>query len=149
MNGQQMCAKCFKVGVQDSAVLDEDLRSFSPTFSTLVDGSLEISALKWCKGALSGDCQFDGKIKSLGLMHRKTAIAAAFCSSLKTSFGHDLASKMLSSYNLNPNLPDEDAFHHVLEICIDIDFYAPTLAFAEKFSQTMPVYIYRFNEPSS
>ena len=32
-----------------------------------------------------GDCQFDGSIFSLRLMHRKKGIASAFCSSISKS----------------------------------------------------------------
>lgn len=56
---------------------------------------------------------------------------------------------MLSSYGVAPSTTDEEAFTKILEFANDISFYAPTLAFAQGMERSMPVYVYRFNEPNT
>ncbi|KAK4507867.1 hypothetical protein PRZ48_001602 [Zasmidium cellare] len=148
MDPLTLCTKCFHSGVQDSAVLDNDLITFSPTYSSLADNTLAIPALEWCKSALIGDCQFDGNIRSLALQHRKKDIAAAFCTSLTTSLPPSVSSAILSAYNLTPSTPDPQALQSILELCTDISFYMPTHHLATHLSRHLPVNIYRFNAPN-
>lgn len=83
------------------------------------------------------------------LGHRKAGIAKAFVHSVSTSLEESTATKLFSDYNLSADTPDEEAFTSILEIANDINFYAPTLAFAQGMQTTMPVFMYRFNEPNT
>ncbi|KAF2172475.1 hypothetical protein M409DRAFT_63148 [Zasmidium cellare ATCC 36951] len=124
MDPLALCTTCFHAGVQDSAVLDDDLIPPTLTFSSLADGSLALPALAWCQSALIGDCQFDGNIRSLALTSRKNDIAKDFCESIKSSLPSSAAWKLLQAYDLHPTTtPDEEkALHAILEICTDIYF---------------------------
>ena len=48
-------------------------------------------------------------------MGRKKGIAAAFCSTLRSSLA-DVAGKLLSAYGLKPDLDDDSAFVKVLQV---------------------------------
>lgn len=98
-----------------------------------------------------GDCQFDGNIQALRIMHRKKGIAKAFCTHIKSSkLPPDVGDKLLAGYGIKSDLDDEEAFLRVLEVANDVGFYVPTNAFAETFAAkgAQKAYVYRFNEPN-
>lgn len=85
----------------------------------------------------------------LPLGRRKAGIAKAFTTSISASLPESTVNSLLSSYGLSASTADDEAFVKVLEFANDISFYAPTLAFARGMQGSMPVYVYRFNEPNT
>lgn len=85
----------------------------------------------------------------LPLGKRKAGIAQAFVNSISASLSESTATSLLSSYGVALSTTDEEAFTKILEFANDISFYAPTLAFAQGMQSSMPVYVYRFNEPNT
>ncbi|EME87303.1 uncharacterized protein MYCFIDRAFT_97582, partial [Pseudocercospora fijiensis CIRAD86] len=161
MDGIDLCSKMLTSGIPTIPVHDSDIidcRLTSPTFENIGTAYLDIPGRKWCQAALIGDCQFDGNIQFLRLAHRKKDIAQNIYTSFTKSLGSaESASAVLEAYNLSPSSSsssssdmnnDEQAFHRVLLLCNDIQFYAPTMSLAANLSQVMPTYIYRFNEPN-
>jgi carboxylesterase type B len=82
------------------------------------------------------------------LGRKKAGIAKTFVASITTSLQRETASRLLASYEITPETEDEAAFERVLQFGGDISFYAPTLAFAQSLERSMPVHMYRFNEPN-
>lgn len=80
---------------------------------------------------------------------RKAGIAQAFVTFISASLSESTAASLLSSYGVASSTADEEAFTKILEFANDISFYAPTLAFAQGMQSSMPVYVYRFNEPNT
>lgn len=68
--------------------------------------------------------------------------------SIGESLPEEVANKLLTDYGIDPLAEDEQAFERVLQFGGDVSFYAGTLAFAQGLEESMPVYVYRFNEPN-
>jgi carboxylesterase type B len=68
--------------------------------------------------------------------------------SIRESLPEEVATKLLTSYGIDPGTKDDQAFERVLQFGGDVSFYAGTLAFAQGLEKDMPVYMYRFNEPN-
>lgn len=90
-----------------------------------------------------------GSILSLPFGPRKAGIAKDFFDSIYSSLEGLTATQLFQGYDLTPDTPDEEAFTKILEFANDISFYAPTLAFAQGMQSSMPVFMYRFNEPNT
>jgi len=130
-------------------VIDDELPLKPQSFDDFNTRKLNLPGTQWCKAIMVGDCQFDGFIQFLRLMHRKHGIGAAFCNSIQVSFSSgDTAVKLLSAYGITTDLDDDTAFFKVLEVANDVCFYAPTVAYAQGLSKHMKTYMYRFNEPN-
>lgn len=141
--GMDLLAKLGR-SVSFGPVLDNDVVSINSTFSSLPSGSETYPASKWCESLMIGDCAFDGSINALFTAHRKAGIASAFTKVVeKTIPTH--AAKLLDMYKIKSTTSDEEAFVSFLRFANDINFYAPTLAYAEGWSKDHPVYMYRFN----
>lgn len=89
-----------------------------------------------------------GSILGLPLGRKKSGIAKSFVDSISDSLPEQTATKLLKDYNIAPSSEDGPAFESVLQFGGDLSFYAPTLAFAQSLAESMPVYMYRFNEPN-
>ncbi|KXT11266.1 hypothetical protein AC579_8381 [Pseudocercospora musae] len=151
MNGTELCSKMLTSGIASVPVHDSDIVDCptSPTFKNIGTACFEIPGRSWCQGAIIGDCQFDGNIQFLRLAHKEKGIASNIHTSFTASLGgEETAKAILAAYDISPETPDQEAFHQVLELCNDIQFYAPTMSLATNLSQVMPVYMYRFNEPN-
>ncbi|KAK5127009.1 hypothetical protein LTR85_008368 [Meristemomyces frigidus] len=130
-------------------MVDDELPLASYTFADFAIGKTNLPGAEWCESVMTGDCQFDGNIQGLRLMHRKQGIASAFCQHMQTAFSTaEIMDKLLQAYNLTPDLDDDTAFFRVLEVANDIGFYAPTVAYAQAQSKDVETYMYRFNEPN-
>lgn len=167
MDGQKLRATLLQGGVTPLPVIDGEICPVGVTFQNVINGSIDMPARNWCEGLILGDCAFDvrnhtnpmngalltfdlqGSILGLPLGKRKAGIAQAFVTSVSASMPESAAASLLSSYGLSPSTPDDEAFTKVLECGNDISFYAPTLAFARGMQSSMPVYVYRFNEPNT
>ncbi len=150
MDGNELAGKCMKGGVQAVPVVDGELCPTGLNFASIAKGETKIPGHNWCEAAMIGDCQFDGNIQSLRLMHRKKGIAAAFCSSMTKGLESQpgLVDKVLSAYKISPDVSDEDGLFRVLEVANDINFYVPTLTIGNDLAKHMEVCRYRFNEPN-
>jgi carboxylesterase type B len=84
----------------------------------------------------------------LPLGSKKSGIAKAFLASITNSLPEKAASKLLTGYNIDVSTGDDQAFERVLQFGGDVSFYAPTIAFAQGLEGSMPIYVYRFNEPN-
>lgn len=77
-------------------------------------------------------------------------IAAKFTDSVnKTLAAHpNVASTLLSAYDISPSTPDDQAMLSILQFASEISFYAPALAFAKGWPQTKEnkFFLYHFNE---
>lgn len=131
-------------------VVDASIPLEAHTYNDMYDGRVNLGARDWCDSLIIGDCQFDGSIFGLRLGQRKQGIAKAFCYSIRSSFAYspEVGEKLLDSYDLDPETPDEIAFKKILEFGTDVAFYAPTVAFAEGLHDSIKVFMYRFNEPN-
>ena len=69
-------------------------------------------------------------------------------SSITESLPEEATNKLLAGYGIDPSTEDNLAFERVLQFGGDVSFYAGTIAFAQGLEETMPVYVYRFNEPN-
>lgn len=143
MDGKKLCEKMLFGGIPMLPVVDDDIITAAPKYS-----NLSLQPPFWCEAVIIGDCQFDGNIQSLRLGSKKAGIAKVFRSSITTSLGESLSSKLLQAYSLSPELPDNEAFFRVLEFVTDVQFYSPTTTYAETLAEKMKVYMYRFNEPN-
>ncbi|KXT04269.1 hypothetical protein AC578_7890 [Pseudocercospora eumusae] len=150
MDGIELCSKMLTSGIASAPVHDSDIVDCltTPTFENIGTASFEIPGRSWCQGAIIGDCQFDGNIQFLRLAHKEKDIASNIRTSFTASLGEEPAKAVLAAYAISPESPEQEAFHHVLELCNDIHFYAPTISLASNLSHVMPVYMYRFNEPN-
>ena len=85
-----------------------------------------------------------------GLGQRVPNIASKFIESVnKTLEAHpNVASTLLSSYNIEPSTNDDEALMSILRFISEIGFYAPTIAFAQGWPQSKDnkVFLYHFNE---
>lgn len=128
-------------------IVDAELPIASHTYEAMSSGTLNLPALKYCESIMIGDCQFDGGI--LGLALQKENVGARFSDSILKGLGHDAGNKLLETYEISADLPDEVAMSKVLEVLNDIDFYVPTVAYSEYLSSKgLQTYVYRFNEPN-
>ena len=91
---------------------------------------------------------FQGSILGLPLGRKKAGIAKAFVSSVTESLSEEVANKLLADYDIDSSTEDDQAFEKVLQFGGDVSFYAGTRAFAQGLEDSMPVYVYRFNEPN-
>ena len=150
MDGNEMTKKLMQAGIPAVPVLDNDLCPTAFDFSSIMNDDTPIQGQNWCEAAIIGDCQFDGNIQGLRIMHRKKGIASAFCSAISTGLADkpQIAEKLLSAYALTPETEDEKAFFKVLQTASDLNFYVPTLVLAGNLSIDMTIYMYRFNEPN-
>lgn len=143
VDGQKLCEKMLFGGIPMLPVVDDDIITATPKYS-----NLSLHAPSWCEAVIIGDCQFDGNIQSLRLGSKKAGIAKAFHNSITTSLGDSLSSKLLQAYSISPDLPDDEGFFRVLQFVTDVQFYSPTLTYAESLAEKMKTYMYRFNEPN-
>ena len=143
MDGQKLCEKMLFGGIPMLPVVDDGIITATPKYS-----NLSLQPPSWCEAVIIGDCQFDGNIQSLRLGSKKAGIAKTFYASIMASLGDSLSSKLLQAYSLSPDLPDDKAFLHILQFVTDVQFYSPTLTYAETLAEKMNVYMYRFNEPN-
>ncbi|KAK5174082.1 uncharacterized protein LTR77_001162 [Saxophila tyrrhenica] len=150
MDGQELTGKMMQAGAKCVPVLDDDICPTEFNFASIENDKTPIPGHEWCEAALLGDCQFDGNIQFLRLVHRKKGIASAFCSSLTSSLSSHpgLSDRLLSAYDLHPDLDDDEAFIKVLEVANDLNFYVPTLSLSQNLAKHMKTYMYRFNEPN-
>lgn len=150
MDGNDMLSKLMQAGIPTMPVLDDDICPTTFDFESITSGKTEIPGQKWCEAAMIGDCQFDGNIQSLRLMHRKRNIGNVFCDAITKGLADKpgVSEKLLSAYSLKSETADDEAFFKILQLANDLQFYAPTLALAQNLSQHMKTYIYRFNEPN-
>ncbi|KAK4545632.1 hypothetical protein LTR36_002585 [Oleoguttula mirabilis] len=130
--------------------VDDELPLASHTFADFTtSGNISLPGVKWCESVMIGDCQFDGNIQGLRLMHRKQGIASAFCQHMQKSFSTaETTDRLLQAYSITPELDDDTAFFRVLEVANDVGFYAPTVSYAQLLSGDVKTYMYRFNEPN-
>lgn len=91
---------------------------------------------------------FQGSILGLPLGRKKAGIAKIFVASIRESLP-EVANKLLTGYGIDPTTEDDQAFERVLQFGGDVSFYAGTFAFAQGLEESMPVYMYRFNEPNN
>lgn len=86
----------------------------------------------------------------MGLDAQNPGIATKFIDSVNTTLaGHpDHASVLLSSYDITPSTSDDEALLSILRFATEINFYAPSLAFAKGWPQTKEnkFFLYHFNE---
>ncbi len=150
MDGQELVGKMVKAGTRNAPTIDDDICPAQFNFESIANERTNIPGQKWCEAAMIGDCQFDGNIQSLRLMHRKKGIASAFCSTIKMSLeSHPgLADRLLSAYGLTPELNDVDGLFKVLQVANDMNFYVPSIIVSQNLSRQMKMYTYRFNEPN-
>jgi carboxylesterase type B len=171
MDGQQLRATLLEHSLAPLVALplvDGDICPVGVDFKTVMDGSLSLPGRHWCESVLLGDCEFDvsdihtipacymkltllffqGSILGLPLGPKKPGIAKTFVASIADSLPEQAASKLLTGYDIDASTEDDQAFERVLQFGGDVCFYAPTLAFAQGLAESMPVYVYRFNEPN-
>lgn len=150
MDGGGMARKLLQSGMAAVPVVDDDLVPAPFNFESLSNGKTDMPGLQWCEAAVIGDCQFDGNIQGLGLMHRKKGIADAFCSAIVRGLADEegISSRLLAAYDLMPDVDDEKGFFRVLQVANDLKFYVPSLATAQFLGQDLKTYVYRFNEPN-
>ena len=130
-------------------VIDDELPLVPQSFSEFETGKLNLAGTDWCEAMMIGDCQFDGNIQGLRLMHRKKGLGAVFCESMQKSFSTaEITDKLLNAYGIKPDLDNDTAFFRILQVANDIGFYIPTTTYAEGFHKHMKTYMYRFNEPN-
>lgn len=130
-------------------IVDDDLPLTSHTFADITAGKARLPGARWCKSVMIGDCQFDGNIQGLRLMHRKHGIAGAFCQHMQKALpSAGIADRLLQAYSITPDLADDTVFFRVLEVANDVGFYVPTVAYAQALSSGVKTYVYRFNEPN-
>jgi carboxylesterase type B len=86
----------------------------------------------------------------MGLDARNPGIAQKFIDSCKTTLSAhpDVAEQLLTSYNITPETPDDEAIVSILRFASEICFYAPSRAFAKGWPNTADskFFLYHFNE---
>lgn len=86
----------------------------------------------------------------MGIDGRNPGIASKFIESITTTLAeHPEAAKyLLSSYDITPSTPDDEAILTILRFATEISFYAPARAFAQGWPQTKEhkFFLYHFNE---
>ncbi|OQO04118.1 hypothetical protein B0A48_10727 [Cryoendolithus antarcticus] len=147
MDGQELRGTLMKAGVFAAPSVDGDIAPSEVTWTNVMDGSLPLKGREWCEAVVIGDCAFDGSINSLRLGHRKSGIAKSFHDSMSKSLPEHISAKLFNAYELPAS--DDEAFVKILEVSNDLQFYAPTVAFANLLSRSSEVYVYRFNEPNT
>ncbi|KAK6428732.1 hypothetical protein LTR95_015124 [Oleoguttula sp. CCFEE 5521] len=147
MDGPELRGELMKAGVFAAPSIDGDIAPSEVTWTNVMDGTLPLNGKKWCEAVVIGDCAFDGSINSLRLGHRKAGIAQSFHDSMSKSLPEHISGKLFNAYDLPAN--DDEAFVKILEVSNDLQFYAPTIAFAKLLSKDSEVYVYRFNEPNT
>jgi hypothetical protein len=128
-------------------VVDKDLPLAAHTFKEFHSNSVKLPAYQWCESMLIGDCAFDGNILGLGLGPRKPGIGNAFRKTAQRILPADKAEKLCVAYDLTQDLDDDTAFYKILTFLNDVNFYAPTIFYADTLSDKgVKTYVYRFNE---
>ena len=128
-------------------ILDEETNKINRSFKDIATASPPYPAGKSIESIMIGDCAFDGTIMALRLGMRKAGIASSFTSTMSKALGSETSEKLFSVYNnLSSSTPDDQAFISVLRFVNDILWFAPTLVYAQGWSKSHPVYVYRFNE---
>ena len=86
----------------------------------------------------------------MGLDTRKPNVAQKFIDSVNNTLSShpSAAAELLSSYNITPSTPDEEALLSILRFSSEISFYAPARAFAQGWPNTKDskFFLYHFNE---
>nr|OQO31630.1 hypothetical protein B0A51_00782 [Rachicladosporium sp. CCFEE 5018] len=147
MDGQEMRGNLMKAGVFAFPSVDGEIAPSEVTWTNVMDGSLPLKGREWCEAIVIGDCAFDGSINSLRLGHRKAGIDQSFHDFMSKSLSVHISAKLFSAYDLPAS--DDEAFVNILEVSNDLQFYAPTVAFAKLLSNDAKVYVYRYNEPNT
>lgn len=121
--------------------------SFDSVSSREESASFPMPGRKWCESLMIGESQLDANILAyMGLDQRNPGIAQKFTDSVqKTLASHsEAATELLSSYDITPTTPDDDALLSILRFASEISFYAPARAFAKGWPGKF--YLYHFNE---
>ncbi|CAO2656511.1 Nn.00g053140.m01.CDS01 [Neocucurbitaria sp. VM-36] len=135
--------------------LDGDTVPGIPDFQTVSsqedNAGFLMPGRKWCKALMIGESKLDANILAyMGLDTRKPNIAQKFIDSInKTLSSHpSVAAELLSSYNITPSTPDEEALLSILRFSSEISFYVPARAFAQGWPNTKDAkfFLYHFNE---
>lgn len=150
MDSRELVSKFTKSGTPLLLVEDGDILPTSFSFASIAGGKTPIAGQTWCEAAMIGDCQFDGSIQALRLLHRKKGIASAFGPSISSRLtSHPgLAERLLSTYDIRNGTEDEEALFRILQVANDINFYVPARLLSSTLSSKMKIYQYRFNEPN-
>lgn len=150
MDGSELVGRIMKSGTRLVLVEDGEICPTSFSFASMAEGNTSIAGKQWCESAMVGDCQFDGNIQALRLMHKKKDIAKSFCSIINDSFNSHsgLADRLLSAYGIVPDSADDEALFKILQVANDINFYIPSRLLASALSAEIETYQYRFNEPN-
>lgn len=86
----------------------------------------------------------------MNFMARKADIAQNFITSVNQSLSSqpEIATLLLSSYNISPTTSDDDALLSIVQFATEISFYATTHAFARGWptSNDTKMFLFHFNE---
>lgn len=80
----------------------------------------------------------------MGLSPLRHNLASTLYTSFTRTLDETSATKILTSYNIYPNTPDDAAFTSAIDMATDIAYYAPALTYAGCYPGT--TYLYHFNE---
>jgi carboxylesterase type B len=150
MDSQELVGRFAQSGIPLVPVVDEDIFPAAFDFASMMEGKTDIAGTQYCQSAMIGDCQFDGSIHALRVMHLKKGIGSTFCTSMSNSFASraGFADKVLSAYDIHSDLPDDVALFRILQFANDISFYVPSRVLAASLSPSVQTHQYRFNEPN-
>ena len=82
------------------------------------------------------------------LGHKKAGAAKLFCRAIHKSLENHPgeAEALLEAYGINPELPDEAAFHAITLFATDIQFHSAILEFTRGWPRE--AFVFHFNEPN-
>ncbi|KAF1842781.1 alpha/beta-hydrolase [Cucurbitaria berberidis CBS 394.84] len=135
--------------------VDGDTVPGTPDFLTVSSKEDNVAFLmpgrKWCNAVMIGESKLDANILAyMGLDARKANIAQKFIHSVNATLAShpSAATALLSSYNITPSTPDDEALLSILRFATEISFYAPARAFAQGWPNTSEskFFLYHFNE---
>lgn len=129
-------------------VVDGDIITAKATFTQW--GSSDISSVvpgvEWCRRVLLGDCQNDGMILALALMHRKDILVSTLRKTLETSVSslQSDVDAILEAYGITASDSFDETMAKILRFVNDIQFYAPTVTLSKAWPKSS--FVCHFNE---
>ncbi|KAF2281350.1 carboxylesteras-like protein [Westerdykella ornata] len=142
-------------GVPLTVSIDGETVPGVPTFSSVSsqsdDPSFPMPGRKWCSALMIGESKLDANILAyMGMDALKPGVATKFISSVRKTLSNfpEAVDYLLSSYNITPETPDEEALLAALRFGSEISFYVPARAFAQGWpcTEKNKFFLYHLNE---